>query len=82
MTGFFVGLELSLLTRHGGSRGQRLVDWRLKAPYVLNGHIFGIGRACPHILIKGCKYLRIEYLKSSNAIHHSLQLLEFEMKTI
>ena len=43
---------------------------------MLNGHIFSISGAGPHVFAQGGKNLRIEYLEPSNAIHHSLQLLK------
>jgi len=43
---------------------------------MFDGHIFSVGSARPKVLIQSSENLRVENLKSANAIHHSLQLLQ------
>jgi len=54
--------------------GKRLVNGWLKAPDVFHWHVLCLAVAGLQVLVQGGEYLRVQNLKTTDAVHHALQL--------
>jgi len=64
-----------IVMRLGGQCG---VQWWRKTSYVLDCHNVRVARF--QELIQHCKYLRVEHLEATDAIHHPFQSLSLKTK--